>query len=53
MAGDGSRDGLTPPSLAEGPAALERALDYISRHKDVWFTRRLEAPGDPLPSADS
>jgi len=27
------------PSRAAG---LERALDYISRHKDVWFTRRID-----------
>lgn len=27
------------PSRAAG---LERALDYIGSHKDVWFTRRLD-----------
>jgi len=27
------------PSRAAG---LERALDYIAGHKDVWFTRRID-----------
>jgi peptidoglycan/xylan/chitin deacetylase (PgdA/CDA1 family) len=27
------------PSRAAG---LERALDYIAGHRDVWFTRRVD-----------